>query len=418
MITCRFASSIGLFLLLTITGCSGETEKENKSLFIIVDGISADVLEMIDTPNLDAIAREGAYTRGYIGGEAGGYSESPTVSAVGYNHVLTGVWSNKHNVYGNNIETPNYNYWNIFRLLKHNHPDKKVAIFSSWLDNRTKLAGEGLPAAGNLMFDIKYDGFEHDTLAFPHDEAGTYVQKIDQHIAEKASESIKADGPDLSWVYLWYTDSAGHYYGDGDIYYESLQVADKQIGLIRDAVKYREENFNEDWLIVVTTDHGRSLPDGKGHGGHSERERTVWMVTNHSQTNTYFSASSPGVVDIYPTISRFMNLDVPEPLSRELDGVPFIGQVSLSSPSAYLDNESGELHVSWKAWNEEGDVNIWVSRSNSFREGREDPYELLGTAPLMAQEARLDANGLNSGFIKIAIEGPDNTVNRWIVNED
>ncbi|UKJ07772.1 hypothetical protein [Solitalea lacus] len=51
-------------------------------------------------------------------GEKGGYSETPTISAVGYNSLLTGVWFNKHNVPDNDIKNPNYNYQKIFRLFK------------------------------------------------------------------------------------------------------------------------------------------------------------------------------------------------------------------------------------------------------------------------------------------------------------
>ena len=32
--------------------------------------------------------------------------------------MITGTWANKHNVWGNGIENPNYNYWTIFRFLK------------------------------------------------------------------------------------------------------------------------------------------------------------------------------------------------------------------------------------------------------------------------------------------------------------
>src|SRR5690606_28798343 len=120
-------------------------KKPRKVVFIIVDGLSADMIENNPTPHLDAIAKSGGYTRAYVGGKKGGYSETPTISAVGYNSLLTGTWVNKHNVWGNSIKAPNYHYPTIYRLLKDHHPDKKTAVFSTWLDNRTKLIGEGLP---------------------------------------------------------------------------------------------------------------------------------------------------------------------------------------------------------------------------------------------------------------------------------
>src|SRR5882762_5591246 len=92
--------------------------KQKKAIFVIVDGIPADVIEKLSTPALDSIAKAGAYMRAYVGGENGEYSQTPTISAVGYNSLLTGTWVNKHNVWDNDIKDPNYNYPTIFRLVK------------------------------------------------------------------------------------------------------------------------------------------------------------------------------------------------------------------------------------------------------------------------------------------------------------
>src|ERR1700733_6233066 len=100
--------------------------RQKKALFIIADGIPADVIEKVSPPTLDAIAKKGAFLHAYVGGEKGGYSQTPTISAVGYNSLLTGTWVNKHNVWGNDIKDPNYNYWNIFRFFKQAYPGKKL----------------------------------------------------------------------------------------------------------------------------------------------------------------------------------------------------------------------------------------------------------------------------------------------------
>src|SRR5690606_26051755 len=100
----------------------------------------------------------------YLGGERGGYSERPTISAVGYNSLLTGTWANKHNVLDNNIKLSNYLYWSIIMFLKEQYAQKKIAIISAWQDNQTKLLGEGLPQTENLKMDYSLDGLELDTV--------------------------------------------------------------------------------------------------------------------------------------------------------------------------------------------------------------------------------------------------------------
>src|SRR5678816_468558 len=174
----------------------------------------------------------------YVGGIKGTYNETPTISAPGYNDLLTGTWGYKHNVWDNDITAPNYNYHSIFRFFKDQYPQKKAAIFSSWEDNRTKLIGEGLPQAGNIHLDYHVDGLEHDTIHFPHDKAGLYMHHIDDSVVNATANYIKAAAPDLSWVYLEYTDDMGHRFGDSEKFYTAVKFMDAQMGRIWDAIQY------------------------------------------------------------------------------------------------------------------------------------------------------------------------------------
>ena len=89
----------------------------------------ADVIEKANLPNLHSpIAKEGGYARVMVGGEKGTYSQTPTIYDS-YNSILTGTWVNKHNVWDNDIRAPDYNYKNIFRILKENHPRKPSGFF-------------------------------------------------------------------------------------------------------------------------------------------------------------------------------------------------------------------------------------------------------------------------------------------------
>jgi predicted AlkP superfamily pyrophosphatase or phosphodiesterase len=309
--------------ILLVLAVASAAADERKAIFIIVDGIPADVIEQVSTPNLDTVAGAHGYTRAYVGGAIGQESESPTISSVGYNSILTGTWSNKHNVWDNDISNPNYAYWDIFRIAKNHDPGLQTAVFSTWTDNRTKLLGDGLPAAGGDKIDYHADGFELDTGRFPHDLMSDYIRKIDAVVADEAAAYVAKQGPDLSWVYLQYTDDVAHRFGDSSKMTAAVQFMDDQIGKIWSAVKQREQNNHESWMVLVTTDHGRDAASGRKHGGQSARERTTWIVTNVASLNARFS-SSPAAVDILPSIAAYMQLDVPPAILQHLDGQSFV----------------------------------------------------------------------------------------------
>jgi predicted AlkP superfamily pyrophosphatase or phosphodiesterase len=315
---------LGLALL---TACrlpvGGTPNAPRKAVFILVDGIPADVIEQVDTPAIDAIAAAGGYRRASVGGELGGKTETPTISAPGYMSLLTSTWANKHNVRGNSNQSPNYAYWNIFRIVETVEPARRTAIFSTWLDNRTVLIGEGRPGAGDFRLDHTVDGFERDTVAFPHDAASRYIRAIDDRVTAEAAAYIAASGPDLSWVYLQHTDDVGHASGDSEAFHAAVRDADARVGRIWAAVQ-RRQALGEQWMIVVTTDHGRDARTGKGHGGQSERERTTWMVTNHPALDARFTSGTPAIVDIAPSILQHLGIAVPASVASQMDGVSFL----------------------------------------------------------------------------------------------
>ncbi|MBU3012256.1 alkaline phosphatase family protein [Polaribacter vadi] len=390
-----------------------DSNRSKKVVFIIVDGISYDQLQTASTPNIDRISKAGNLTEAYVGGIAEDYRKTPTISAVGYNSLLTGTWANKHNVYGNSIKKPNYSYPSIFRLYKDYNPKGTIGVFSSWLDNRTKLVGDGLDATDRIRVDYSYDGLEYDSINYPHDKYRNFMKLIDVHVAKEASKTILEKAPDISWVYLEYSDDIGHGYGDGPYFNAAVTFEDGLIGQIYDAVAQRQKNTNEDWLFVVTTDHGRSAKDGKHHGGQSARERSTWILTNKNNTNSYFKNETPAIVDIYPTITDFLEINVPKNIKRELDGVSLLKPISAVNLSAKIKKDT--ISVTWKALeNQQEKAKIYISTTNLAATKGTDSYTYLGEVELAKESYKTAIKGIESNFYKVVLETKTTTLNYWI----
>jgi len=404
-----------LFLLSLLTFAPAHAQpRARKVVFIIADGIPADVLEKAATPNIKKVIAAGTYLPAHVGGDLGTYTQTPTISAPGYMDLITGTWGYKHNVWDNNVKAPNYQYKSIFRLLKETRPAAKIGIFSTWLDNRTKLVGEGLPAAGSLKFDYHADGYELDTVAFPHDKGSLYTHSIDDKVVAEATQCLRQNAPDLSWVYLEYTDDMGHRYGDSEQQQRAVGYVDEQVGRIWAAIRERTQHHAEDWLLVLTTDHGRDATTGRNHGGQSPRERATWLVLSAKDVNAYARRQPVAIVDVLPTITHFLQLPVPPATQRELDGVPLIGPVSLAQPHVAAGADS--LRLRWTALAAKPEqVKVWITPTNNFKTGGPDEYRLLATVPLARQRLAFSRAAYPQAFYKIVLEGEHNTVNTWLM---
>jgi TonB-dependent SusC/RagA subfamily outer membrane receptor len=164
-------------------------------------------------------------------------------------------------------------------------------------------------------------------------------------------------------------------------------------------------------MIVITTDHGRSTDTGMGHGGQSERERATWIVTNHRNTNEYFSAK-PGIVDIVPSILSHLEIDASDEIEREIDGVSFVNSISMSNFTA--TKEGNKLLLRWKSYGSDEKAKVLLSNTNNFKKSGKDQYTEVLQVMTSDEKATIVLRGAPSEFYKIVIQSNLNSVNTWV----
>ena len=105
---------------------------EGRVLVIGIDGVRPDALRIADTPAIDELISEGAFTNNTkILGDR--YRENETISGPGWSSFLTGVWADKHGVNDNTFRGQNYDeYPHFFVHLKRAFPEAITGSFVDW----------------------------------------------------------------------------------------------------------------------------------------------------------------------------------------------------------------------------------------------------------------------------------------------
>ncbi|MFF9351995.1 alkaline phosphatase family protein [Streptomyces sp. NPDC014734] len=248
--------------------------KQAKTLVIGIDGATFDAFSRADVPRLNQLMAEGLTARSNL------YAApmAPTVSGAGWSSIATGVWPDKHNVKDNDFTNPNYGqYPDYATRLETADPDVSTLVVGTWSPIPQKIFGE--------KTDLR--------IAGGNDEGTT----------TKAADYLAHGNPDSAFVHLDEVDGAGHSTGSASAaYLKALNTADGQIGRLLDAVASRPTYADEDWLVVVTADHGHT-PTG-GHGGNTPLERGTFVIARGQGIAPGSVRHDVKITDIAPTVLR------------------------------------------------------------------------------------------------------------------
>lgn len=278
-----------------------------KVLLIGIDGCRPDAIEKAQTPNLDRLAAAGVMSANtsILGPRETG---SDTVSGPGWSSIYTGVWADKHGVKDNEFVGKNYErYPHFFSLLRQARPEAETASFAAWG-----------PIHEHILSGATVAGGEAEEGKGP--EAWTAA---DVQVAAAATTYLREGSPVAVCVYLGQVDETGHAKGFHPTvpeYVAALERADGHVGELLRAIEGRPTAKDEEWLVIVTTDHGGR---GTGHGdGHEVEEiRRVFLIASGPGVKDPGPGRQTYLVDAVPTALAW--LGVPIDPKWELDGTAF-----------------------------------------------------------------------------------------------
>ncbi|WP_395571040.1 alkaline phosphatase family protein [Streptomyces sp. BK79] len=222
-----------------------------KVLVIGLDGALLTRIKDATAPHLDALMAAGLTAPSSI------YANplAPTVSGPGWSTLITGVWPDKHNVKDNSFTGHKLaQYPDFLTRIETAKPSLSTYAVSSWAPITDTIFS---PKADTR---VSTPGAEYDT--------GT---------TSRAVARLRDADPDAVFVQLDNIDHAGHSHGAASqVYLDAVRTADAQVGQMVNAVKSRASYAAEDWLIMVTADHGHT--DAGGHGGSTLAERQTFLI--------------------------------------------------------------------------------------------------------------------------------------------
>lgn len=264
----------------------------NRVLVLGIDGCRSDALQQANTPNLDQLIANGRYS--WFVDRGNHY----TWSGAGWSSLLTGVWPDKHGVTDNLYGGKNYGQYPHFMCrLKKNSDCFKLASIVHYAALNDEIAS---PCNVDVLLD-----YSEDELV---------TQAAVNHINDCEFDVVFVNFDDV--------DHAGHtrgFHPSIPQYMAAIEGVDAYVGRIMEVIYNRESSSNENWLVVVGTDHGGKQNGTHGfHDNDTDVTRVFSIYRKRTVQNQGLMNYDPAIVDIVPTI--FDHLSIPIDANWELDG--------------------------------------------------------------------------------------------------
>lgn len=232
---------------------SGQTD-ESRVLIIGIDGTRSDCLEAAETPAIDALIAQGIYSSDALNNDI-------TYSGPGWSAMLCGVWSDSHGVTNNNFTGSNFDGFPSFmKRLESDNPELNTHSICHWAPINDYVLGEDVD----------------DALNAPTDAA----------VRDAAVAILETGNPHALFLHFDDVDINGHSFGFNPAvsqYINAIEITDGYVADVISSLTNRPNYVEENWLILLSTDHGGI---GVNHGGTTIEEETIFFIASGANVAT------------------------------------------------------------------------------------------------------------------------------------
>ena len=261
-----------------------------KVLLISVDGVRPDALVQLDS------------ARDVLAGGASSLAATsvfPTVTLPCHMTMFHSVDPDRHGTQTNTYMPQVRPVQGLCEVLK--NAGKTSAMFYNWEQLRD------LARPGSLAYSLMVKGRFEDT---PASAVATYRQSNDA-VTTAAIECMQKKAPDFVFLYLAFSDDAGHKFGwMSPEYFDALENSLQNIHRVL-------AQKPEEYVVIITSDHG-------GHGRTHGTDLPEDMIIPMAAIGTYFAPGSrlpdPNLKDSAPTVCDLLGV-LPD---EEWEGKSFV----------------------------------------------------------------------------------------------
>lgn len=319
-----------------------------KVLLIGIDGCRFDSIKAANTPNLDLILERASWsqkTRVLPPRHRMPEARPHTSHGPGWATALSGVWHDKHGILSDSFDGPEVNEYDlkseyesvypyIFEVIRNQDRESTTASISTWEPLNHFI---GRKATFQKQFSSN-SGLSDDKILSPSD--------FDRMAAEEfQSLLLKQKAPEFTFLLLSQVNHEGlrsQYGPDSPSYLNAVEKTDALVGRVVKAISARVKEVQEEWLILITSDHG-------GEGSHhqisdfrSPNIDTTFLIAFGPTIDSGEIEGETGLVDVTALALDHLGIVV-ETLNPPIDGtLPHTYEHDLAAHLTKLNDQIDE----------------------------------------------------------------------------